>query len=483
MTSLLATVFVTAAGPLLGQVCRLSVAGLNRNRAVMGPVNTECPGSIHSAPFGNWGVTSNFGRRVNGRQFEGWCRDLIITDNTGRNDGVCGDGRFEWNSCTSHANFSAPNCTLFNSEDCRSQVTTTGVNIVGTQTVEVAVGCPIDVDGDDVADLGGCADVGAYSHGTNFMSVYELDPLTGDELVQTLIFPDIALAMTCGPLGCPPTGSGWFAPAAYDDPVDKALIFAEMAVATNGGEFDARGACPELLALGQPASAASYAVDALAPDSIASVFGQDLAVSKQVAKSLPLPKALGGVVVEIIDSAGAALRAGMLFVSGGQVNFVVPGGVAEGPARVRVRTLAANRVVAAGRIEIRRVAPGIFTANASGRGVAAGLAVYLDDDGRRETELLFECTSNGCASKPLRARGRQIFLTLFGVGFRGRASLEDVEVRIGGKDARVLYAGPQSQFEGLDQLNFEVTGSLSGVVDIEVAVEGIAANSTLVRFE
>jgi len=474
---------IATAAPLLGQVCRLSVAGLNRNRAVIGPVNAECPSPLHSAPFGNWGVTSNFGRRVDGRQFEGWCRDQTITDNTGRNDRVCGDRWFEWNSCTSHPDFRAPNCTLFNSEECTTQVTTTGVNIVGTQTVEIPVGCPIDVDGDDVPDLGGCADVSTYSHGKNFMSVYELDPLTGDELVQTMIFPEIELPMTCGPLGCPATGSGWFTPVAYDDPVDDAVIFAEMAVAANGGEFDARGACPELLALGQPASAASYAVDAVAPGSIASVFGEDLSVSEQVAESLPLPEALGGVVVEIVDSAGQAHRAGMLFVSSRQVNFVVPANVAQGPARIGVRRLAANRIAAAGRIGIQRVAPGIFTADASGAGVAAGLVLYVADNGGRETDLLFECTSEGCVSKPVRERGGQIFIALFGVGFHGRTSLEDVEVSIGGDQARVLYAGPQGEFEGLDQLNFEVARALPGVADIKVEVEGIAANTTLVQFE
>jgi len=49
---------------LSGQVCRLSVAGLNQSRRVTGPVHAECSDEIvHTPPFGNWGVTSNYGQK------------------------------------------------------------------------------------------------------------------------------------------------------------------------------------------------------------------------------------------------------------------------------------------------------------------------------------------------------------------------------------------------------------------------------------
>ena len=48
------------------QVCRLSVAGLNRARRVTGPIRAECSTQVvHTAPFGNWGVTSNYGQKGN----------------------------------------------------------------------------------------------------------------------------------------------------------------------------------------------------------------------------------------------------------------------------------------------------------------------------------------------------------------------------------------------------------------------------------
>ena len=69
--------------PSFAQVCRLSVAGLNRDRKVSGEIATECPAPVHSAPFGNWGVTSNYGQKRDSHQFQGWCHDSRICDNNG----------------------------------------------------------------------------------------------------------------------------------------------------------------------------------------------------------------------------------------------------------------------------------------------------------------------------------------------------------------------------------------------------------------
>src|SRR3990172_2815848 len=96
-TLLPAWVLLIAAVAAEGQVCRLSIAGLNRGRRVSGPVSTECPSLfvVHTAPFGNWGVTSNFGPKLNGHQFEGWCHDTRTCDNDGDCRVNCTDGWYE----------------------------------------------------------------------------------------------------------------------------------------------------------------------------------------------------------------------------------------------------------------------------------------------------------------------------------------------------------------------------------------------------
>src|SRR3954447_6002800 len=77
------------------QVCRLSVAGLNQARRVTGAIGAECASPVHSTPFGNWGVTSNYGQKGNSHQFDGWCHDQRVCDNTGACKSVCADGWYE----------------------------------------------------------------------------------------------------------------------------------------------------------------------------------------------------------------------------------------------------------------------------------------------------------------------------------------------------------------------------------------------------
>src|SRR5215203_1389208 len=101
---------VLMATQISAQVCRISTSGLNRNRQVIGPVHTECPPSLHSFPFGNWGGTSNFGQKQDGTQFQGWCHDTRICDNQGNCRTECRDGWYEWNSCTDIDAYRPPNC-------------------------------------------------------------------------------------------------------------------------------------------------------------------------------------------------------------------------------------------------------------------------------------------------------------------------------------------------------------------------------------
>jgi uncharacterized protein (TIGR03437 family) len=69
-------------------------------------------------------------------------------------------------------------------------------------------------------------------------------------------------------------------------------------------------------------------------------------------------------------------------------------------------------------------------------------------------------------------------LKLYGTGIRGRGTLASVTCTIGGVAARVLYAGPQGGFAGLDQVNVVLPRSLSGsgLVSVQLSVDGLAAN-------
>jgi len=220
------------------QTCAFSIGGLNRERTVTGPVHAECPGSIHSAPFGNWGASSPFGSKRNGHQFDGWCRDRWVFDNDGNLRFDCRDGWYEWNSCTDIPQYDAPNCTLYNSASCSEQKSATDVNVLGTYYGEVPVTCPYDSDGDGYCDTGGCR--GGFQGiwlGSSYMSLYELDPLCCDELVQTVYFPATWIPLDCTPWYCPAAGSEWVSPNLYDSPSWPPKVNAQFAMASNYGVF------------------------------------------------------------------------------------------------------------------------------------------------------------------------------------------------------------------------------------------------------
>ena len=464
-----------------GQVCRISAAGLNRSRRVIGNVNAECPHPLHTAPFGNWGVTSNFGQRLDGRQFEGWCREHRACDNQGNCTINCRDNWYEWNSCTDDPLFKPPNCTLYNDKDCTQQVTATGVNVLGTVSADIPVSCPVDRNADTVPDEGGCRDVATFSRGTNFMTLYELDPLTGDELVQTLYYPQAAVRLACDSLSCPPTCSDWVRPSSFDSPVSPQRVDAEFAIVVNFGTFvDPSGTCRLVTSSVRSVLAASFSDAAVAPASIVSAFGAGLADTTEAAAGAPLPLTLAGVQVRITDAGGGIHQAPLYFVSPNQVNFVMPDGVAGGQAVVALSRAGAVR--ATGVAQVADVAPGIFTANADGRGVPAAIAVRARPDGTQSVEPVFQCGSatGSCVPVPLLvgAPNEQLYLVLFGTGIRrGQA----VSVLVGGLEAALSYSGPQPSYPGLDQVNVLLPRSLAGRGDVEVRLSADGKEANIVR--
>jgi|GEM_PF-2331799 len=234
-------------------------------------------------------------------------------------------------------------------------------------------------------------------------------------------------------------------------------------------------------------SSASYSGLGLAVEAIASAFGTSLATASQSATSLPLPTSLAGTTVKIKDAAGAELLAPLFFVSPGQINFLVPPGLAPGTATVTVTN--SNGGTAIGIAQNDAVAPGLFSANADGQGVPAAVALRYKSDGSASVVDVFQFNAGQGRFLPLPLdlgpEGDQVFLVLFGTGIRNRTSLGAVSVKIGGAEAQVTYAGPQGGFVGLDQINVLVPRSLvgRGEVDVVLTADGRAANPVRVNIK
>jgi uncharacterized protein (TIGR03437 family) len=233
-------------------------------------------------------------------------------------------------------------------------------------------------------------------------------------------------------------------------------------------------------------SSASYARGGpAAPGAMVSGYGEDLAPGIQVASEQPLPTELAGVTVRVRDSAGVERPAPLFFVSPGQINYLVLETTSIGPATVVVWRQ--GQPVAVGTLQVDTVAPGIFSANSSGEGVAAALAVWAKADGTQSLQYVFQCgpTLGSCVTIPLDLGGDTdvMYLQLYGTGIRGRSSLQAASAKIGGIDAGLEYAGPVSGLVGLDQVNLRVPRSLRGRGDVDVvlAVDGKVANAVRVN--
>jgi uncharacterized protein (TIGR03437 family) len=261
-----------------------------------------------------------------------------------------------------------------------------------------------------------------------------------------------------------------------DDPVSRGIFD------VNGNSLPADFSAPQFVLAPSVAnvSAASYLGGAVAAEEIVSAFGVKLATATVAASSVPLPTMLAGTTVKVIDSANVERFAPLFFVAPTQINYLIPAGTAPGNATVLVTS--GDGTVSGSVVEIAGVAPGIFVADASGRGLPAANALTFRADGSSGSAAVarFDTASNKFVAVPidLGTITDRVFLSLFATGVRKRTSLDNVRAIIGGAEAPVFFAGDQGGFAGLDQINIEIPRSLagSGLVDVTLIVDGQIAN-------
>lgn len=227
-------------------------------------------------------------------------------------------------------------------------------------------------------------------------------------------------------------------------------------------------------------SSASYR-SPMAPESIVTGFGADLSSGTLSAAGTPLPLALLGSSMTVTDSAGVSRATPLFFVSPGQINFQIPRDTAAGRATI---TLTNGSIRALGEVTIAAVAPGIFTADSSGTGVAAAFAFRLrrDKTFAYEEVVTFDAVTSRLVpvSIDLGPEGEEVYLILFGTGWRNGMG---TTATLGGSAVPVLFSGAHPTLIGLDQLNLQIPRSLigRGDIDVVVTVSGQAANTVRIR--
>jgi|GEM_PF-3808370 len=228
-------------------------------------------------------------------------------------------------------------------------------------------------------------------------------------------------------------------------------------------------------------SGASFQIGPVAAGSIVTGFGTGLTDTEESATSLPLPTTLGGVQVRLTDEFGNQSNAELFYASGNQVNFFIPSSLA--PGRYEVEVLRDGTAISRGFVQVRNVAPSLFTADMSGSGPAAALVAQRSGD-TFTNEPIFEQNAPGAIS--LRAidlsAADETVLQLFGTGFGGAT---DVEVLVDGRPAEVLFSGNQGEFVGLDQINVRLGEEFAGVGEttVQVVADGIASNGVRILLQ
>ena len=229
-------------------------------------------------------------------------------------------------------------------------------------------------------------------------------------------------------------------------------------------------------------NSASFKTGPIAPDAWADLFGENLAT--QFVIDGALPTSLDGSTLTIRDAAGRTHTARLHFVTTNRIQFLTPSGMAPGPATLTVTNKGGGS--ASTSIQVAMVAPGIFSANASGEGPAAATWLRVDPLGNRTDGFTFTLDAPPNRKNvpiDLGPSGDQIYLSFYGTGFRNQTS---VSCTIGGEPVPVLGAVAQGQFLGLDQV---VVGPLPrslagrGEVDVNCIFSGIPANTVTVAIK
>jgi uncharacterized protein (TIGR03437 family) len=223
--------------------------------------------------------------------------------------------------------------------------------------------------------------------------------------------------------------------------------------------------------------------NAIAPGSLAAIYGQNLAAATAQAALLPLPTSLGGVTLAVKDAAGAQANAPLIYVAPSQINFLVPDNVASGTATFAV---GGGTVAQSFTATVQPVAPTLFSMSGTGSGVAAALAVAVQaaNPQLQSPVPVFQCGSMGCVSVPIALGVDQpVYVSFYGTGIRNRSSLGNVTVTINGVSVPALYADAAPNYPGLDQVNVGLPLTLrgSGEVNVVLTADGKASNTVTIN--
>jgi uncharacterized protein (TIGR03437 family) len=233
-------------------------------------------------------------------------------------------------------------------------------------------------------------------------------------------------------------------------------------------------------------------------ESINTVFGVEFAEVAESNTEEVLPTELAGTSLAVIDSLGERRPAQLFGVFPGQISYYMPPGTALGTAVLEITR--EDGLISRVATEIVELSPGIFTANATGQGVPAANVLHFMSDSTFDVALTFDPDQPLGSRTPipidLGGEGEQVFVSLFGTGFRRQAAAAlnsnkkgllsgVITATVGGQSVPAVGVRAPG-FVGLDQVNVgPFPGSLAGAGDVEVVltVDGVESNAVTINFQ
>lgn len=234
---------------------------------------------------------------------------------------------------------------------------------------------------------------------------------------------------------------------------------------------------PAILANGVKNAAAETPVNAVAPGSIAAIYGVNMATELVKGPDAPLAQTLGQVIVRL----GSRLLP-LFFVSPEQINVQLPPDLSEGANRITVRLEGKPEISAD--FDVLRNAPGIFHTLVDGRAFALalhadGTPVTIDSPAKLDEVVTLLGTGFG----PLLVTPPAGFPLPEDPNFR---NADAVELWAGEARVETLYAGAAAGRIAMNAVRFRVAGEgfpATSAVPLKVRINERESNVVLLPVE
>jgi uncharacterized protein (TIGR03437 family) len=241
-------------------------------------------------------------------------------------------------------------------------------------------------------------------------------------------------------------------------------------VTTMAGTLLAGNGTPVATAAGVVSAATGVAGAPIAPGSLISIYGLNLAEAGNSwqAPSLPLPTMQNNVQVQV-----GGVPVALLYISASQLNVQVPFDLPVNTQQ-QIALQYGNALSVPGSLVVAEAQPGIFTVNEQGTG--QGIIVHQDytlvepgNPAQAGEVVTIFCTGLGQVSPAVAAGAAAPDSPL-------SETVNTVTVQMGGQNATVSYGGLAPGFAGLYQVNAKVPSGVSGdAVPVVLQVAGQAS--------